>query len=77
VAALVLVASARLVPIAADQAIRVPIGLLFLAFILILYSYCAVQILSVLLEAKDVTHNLIVMVQQETVTREGVGSPSR
>ena len=60
VAALLLVACARLVPIAADQATRVTIGLLFLAFILILYSYCAVQILSVLLKAKDVTHNLII-----------------
>ncbi|MFA6224238.1 MAG: ion channel [Desulfomonilaceae bacterium] len=60
VAVLVLVACARLLPAAADQAARVPIGLLFLIFILILYTYCAVQILSVLLKAKEVTHDLII-----------------
>jgi Ion channel len=60
VAVIVLVACARLLPIAVDQAARVPIGLLFLVFILILYTYCAVQILQVLLKANDVTHNLII-----------------
>jgi hypothetical protein len=60
VAVLVLVACARLLPIAVEQAARVPIGLLFLVFILILYTYCAVQILRVLLKANDVTHNLII-----------------
>jgi len=60
VAVLVLVASARLLPMAVVQAARVPIGLLFLVFILILYAYCAGQILSILLRAREVTHHLIV-----------------
>jgi hypothetical protein len=60
VAVLVLVACARLLPIAVEQAAKLPIGLLFLVFILILYTYCAVQIHRVLLNANDVTHNLII-----------------
>jgi hypothetical protein len=60
VAALVLVASTRLLPVAVVQAARVPIGLLFLVIILILYAYCAGQILSVLLRATEVSHHLIV-----------------
>jgi hypothetical protein len=60
VAVLVLFASAKLLPIAGDQAARVPIGLLFLFFVLILYAYCAGQILSFLLRATEVTHHLIV-----------------
>lgn len=60
VVVLVLVASTRLLPIVVVQAERAPIGLLFLIFVLILYSYCAGQILSILLKAKDVTHHLIV-----------------
>jgi D-alanyl-lipoteichoic acid acyltransferase DltB (MBOAT superfamily) len=60
VAVLVLFASTRLLPIPVVQAERVPIGLLFLIFVLILYSYCAGQILLILLRAKEVTHHLIV-----------------
>lgn len=60
VAVFVLMASARLLPSAVVQAARVPIGLLFMVFILILYAYCMGQIVSVLLRAKEVTHHLIV-----------------
>jgi hypothetical protein len=60
VAVLALAACASLLPMAVDQAARVPIGLLFLVLILILYAYCAAQILSILMRAKEVTHHLIV-----------------
>jgi hypothetical protein len=60
VAVFVLMASARLLPSAAVQSARVPIGILFMVFVLIVYAYCMAQIVSVLLRAKEVTHHLII-----------------
>jgi len=57
---LVLAAVLRLLPSVLDQATRVPVGILFMVCILILYAYCMVQIVSVLLKAEDVTHHLII-----------------
>lgn len=57
---LFLAASLRLFPGALDQAARVPIGILFMVCVLILYAYCMVQIVSVLMRAEEVTHHLII-----------------
>jgi hypothetical protein len=59
-AVLVAIALGKLLPEAMLGPLRVRIGLLLLAFALILYACCGALMLSAMLRARDVTHQLII-----------------
>jgi voltage-gated potassium channel len=59
-AVVVAIALGKLFPEALHETPRIRIGLLLLTFTLILYSCCGVLMLSAMLKAREVTHQLIV-----------------